>query len=235
VLTEPCTTAPAVQRSTTIIDQWLTRAISEHGEVDPVEPAPVDGAETSHGIDLDLSDDDDADFAAMDKRTAARTPSAKRKRSESLDPDAAIAVKPRKPRATAKEPRDRSTSARLARAKLMETVHPDFPTIVSNESGQWVELRCHICGVNKNPSNKHLFKGRLGMLYHYIAAHKDRLGEGERYHMLEVIAKASCHVLSDQEVESIKAGITDEYKVPLVDSEWKVARAANEVKPKDSS
>ncbi|KAK3678440.1 hypothetical protein LTR78_001737 [Recurvomyces mirabilis] len=88
-------------------------------------------------------DDGDADFAAMDKRTATKPQSSKRGRSESPDPKDTITAKPRNLQITGKDRQPGSSNT-----KHFEGIVPDFPTIVRNRNGRWVELRCHVCGEN---------------------------------------------------------------------------------------
>ncbi|KAK4552109.1 hypothetical protein LTR86_010645 [Recurvomyces mirabilis] len=169
------------------------------------------GIGPQHALSPLPEDDDDADFAAMDELTATKPQSTKRERSESPGLEDTITAKPRKLQTT-----ERATQPGPSKTKSSEGIHPDFPTIVQKKSGQWVELRCHLCGSNRSSQLKTLYKGGWGMTNHYVHSHKDQLGEGERYRTVDVIEMASYHILSKEEVEGILARDPGAYVVPTV-------------------
>ena len=172
----------------------------------PPQDATIDPQQDTSA--LPEEDDDDPDFAAFYKWSNSESKPVKRKHEPPSEDEDEIKPRPRTIAPAKKTPK--------TEPKAVDCIRPEYPTIVKDDQGHWVELRCHICGVNYSSESKAFFKGRRGMRRHYTHDHKDNDQEVVAMKMAECMRLASHHVLSKEEVESILAGESGAYGVPAV-------------------
>ncbi|KAK5133826.1 hypothetical protein LTR08_007256 [Meristemomyces frigidus] len=117
----------------------------------------------------------------------------------------------------AAQERERKSARASTNKTKYAPIAASHPTVVAlpNQAGA-VELRCDMCGGNAHPTNGAFTKGAYAFLAHFIMCHRGALAANERFSLESVVERCIVHRLTRQEVEAVRAGDGDAYRVKAI-------------------